>query len=309
MIVWGVDRIIVFNKIIALFLIILIGVYGTKKHIINDDVNKGLRRILLEITLPLLVINSFSFSFDEGMGRNIITAFIYSILFMILGGIISYILLKPLKGEKKKILHFANFFSNCGFIGFPIINSIFGAEGVVYTSIFNMVFTIFLWTYGVMIFSDKLSKENIKKVLLNPSIIAVYIGIPIMIFNIKLPASILDTTKIVGDMTAPISMIIVGSILSKVKIKSIFKEASVYYGALIKLIVIPLAIYMIKLIIKDNSSVIDTIIVIQAMPAAAMTSIFAADFDKEKEYGAIVVFVTTLLSIITIPVIVKVIGL
>ena len=88
---------IVFNKIIALFLIILIGVYGTKKHIINDDVNKGLRRILLEITLPLLVINSFSFSFDEGMGRNIITAFIYSILFMILGGIISYILLKPLK--------------------------------------------------------------------------------------------------------------------------------------------------------------------------------------------------------------------
>ncbi|EEH98975.1 MULTISPECIES: AEC family transporter [Clostridium] len=303
------DRIIVFNKIIALFLIILIGVYGTKKHIINDDVNKGLRRILLEITLPLLVINSFSFSFDEGMGRNIITAFIYSILFMILGGIISYILLKPLKGEKKKILHFANFFSNCGFIGFPIINSIFGAEGVVYTSIFNMVFTIFLWTYGVMIFSDKLSKENIKKVLLNPSIIAVYIGIPIMIFNIKLPASILDTTKIVGDMTAPISMIIVGSILSKVKIKSIFKEASVYYGALIKLIVIPLAIYMIKLIIKDNSSVIDTIIVIQAMPAAAMTSIFAADFDKEKEYGAIVVFVTTLLSIITIPVIVKVIGL
>lgn len=303
------DRIIVFNKIIALFLIILIGVYGTKKHIINDDVNKGLRRILLEITLPLLVINSFSFSFDEGMGRNIITAFIYSILFMILGGIISYILLKPLKGEKKKILHFANFFSNCGFIGFPIINSIFGAEGVVYTSIFNMGFTIFLWTYGVMIFSDKLSKENIKKVLLNPSIIAVYIGIPIMIFNIKLPASILDTTKIVGDMTAPISMIIVGSILSKVKIKSIFKEASVYYGALIKLIVIPLAIYMIKLIIKDNSSVIDTIIVIQAMPAAAMTSIFAADFDKEKEYGAIVVFVTTLLSIITIPVIVKVIGL
>lgn len=300
---------IVFNKIIALFSIILIGVYGTKKHIINDDVNKGLRRILLEITLPLLVINSFSFSFDEGMGRNIITAFIYSILFMILGGIISYILLKPLKGEKKKILHFANFFSNCGFIGFPIINSIFGAEGVVYTSIFNMVFTIFLWTYGVMIFSDKLSKENIKKVLLNPSIIAVYIGIPIMIFNIKLPASILDTTKIVGDMTAPISMIIVGSILSKVKIKSIFKEASVYYGALIKLIVIPLAIYMIKLIIKDNSSVIDTIIVIQAMPAAAMTSIFAADFDKEKEYGAIVVFVTTLLSIITIPVIVKVIGL
>lgn len=299
---------IVLNKIISLFLIILIGVYGSKKNIINEEINKGLRRILLEITLPLLVINSFSFEFSDGMGKNVLTAFIYSITFMALGAIISYIFLFPLKGEKKKILHFANVFSNCGFIGFPIINSLYGAEGVVYTSIFNMVFTIALWTYGVMIFSDKMSKEKIKKVLVNPAIIAVYIGIPIMLLNIKLPTFLLDTTKIVGDMTAPISMIIVGSILSKVRIKDVFKEISIYYEALIKLIIIPLILFLIKIIIKDNTTVINTIIVLQAMPAAAMTSIFAADFNKEKEYSAKVVFITTLLSIITIPIITKIIN-
>jgi malate permease and related proteins len=298
----------VLNKIISLFLIILIGAYGTRKSIINEEVNKGLRKILLEITLPLLVINSFSFEFSEGMGRNVLISFIYSIAFMIVGAIISYIFLFPFKGEKKKILHFANVFSNCGFIGFPIINSIFGAEGVVYTSIFNMVFTIALWTYGVMIFSDKMSKENLKKVLLNPAIIAVYLGIPMMLFNIKLPAFLLDTTKIVGDMTAPISMIIVGSILSKVKIKDVFKEFSIYYGSLIKLIIIPLGLLIIKKVLNDNSTIINTIIIVQAMPAAAMTSIFAADFNKEEEYSAIVVFITTLLSIITIPIIAKIIN-
>ncbi|MDY2631812.1 MULTISPECIES: AEC family transporter [unclassified Clostridium] len=299
---------IVLNKIISLFLIILIGVYGSKKNIINEEINKGLRRILLEVTLPLLVINSFSFEFSDGMGKNVLTAFIYSITFMALGAIISYIFLFPLKGEKKKILHFANVFSNCGFIGFPIINSLYGAEGVVYTSIFNMVFTIALWTYGVMIFSDKMSKKKIKKVLVNPAIIAVYIGIPIMLLNIKLPSFLIDTTKIVGDMTAPISMIIVGSILSKVRIKDVFKEVSIYYEALIKLIIIPLILFLIKIIIKDNTTVINTIIVLQAMPAAAMTSIFAADFNKEKEYSAKVVFITTLLSIITIPIITKIIN-
>lgn len=299
---------VVLNKIISLFLIILIGVYGTKKNIINEEINKGLRRILLEITLPLLVINSFSFEFSAGMGKNVLMSFIYSVAFMVLGGIISYIFLFHIKGEKKKILHFANVFSNCGFIGFPIINSLYGAEGVVYTSIFNMVFTIALWTYGIMIFSDKLSKENIKKVLLNPAIIAVYIGIPMMLFKIKLPSFILDTTKIVGDMTAPISMIIVGSILAKVKIKEVFKEGSIYYGSLIKLIIIPFILIIIKLLLKDNSIIINTIIVIQAMPAAAMTSILAADFNKEKEYASIVVFITTLLSIITIPIISKIIG-
>lgn len=299
---------LVFNKIISLFLIILIGVYGTRKNIINEEVNRGLRRILLEITLPLLVINSFTFDFGDGMGRNIFTSFIYSIVFMAIGGIISYILLIPMKSEKKKILHFANVFSNCGFIGFPIINSLYGAEGVVYTSIFNMVFTVVLWTYGIMIFSDKVSRENIKKVLVNPAIIAVYVGIPMMIFNIKLPSAILDTTKIVGDMTAPISMIIVGSILSKVNIKDTFKEISVYYGALIKLVLIPLILIGIKFVLKDNSSIINIIIIIQAMPAAAMTSILAADFNKEKEYSAIVVFITTLLSIVTIPIIARIIS-
>lgn len=299
---------VVLNKIISLFLIILIGVYGTKKNIINEEVNKGLRRILLEITLPLLVINSFSFDFAEGMGKNVFISFIYSIVFIAIGGIISYILLIPMKGEKKKILHFANVFSNCGFIGFPIINSLYGAEGVVYTSIFNMIFTIVIWTYGVMIFSDKISKENIKKVLVNPAIIAVYIGIPMMLFKIKLPSAILDTTKIVGDMTAPISMIIVGSILSKINIKDVFKEVSVYYGSLIKLVLIPLGLIGIKAVLRDTSNIINTIIIIQAMPAAAMTSIFAADFNKEKEYSAIVVFITTLLSIVTIPIIARIIS-
>lgn len=298
---------VILNKILGLFLIMLIGVYGTKKEIITEEVNKGLRKILLEITLPLLIVNSFTFTFDDSMKKNVFMAFIYSAIFMLIGGIISYIFLIPLKSEKKKILHFANVFSNCGFIGFPLINSIYGAEGVVYTSIFNMIFTIALWTYGVMIFTNSISKENIKKVFVNPAVIAVYIGIIIMVFKITLPIFIIDTTKIVGDMTAPISMIIVGSILSKVKIQDIFKELSIYYGALIKLIIIPSILYLISLLIKDRSNVINTLIILQGMPAAAMTSILAADYNKEKEYSAIVVFVTTLLSMFTIPILAQII--
>ena len=298
-------KMIVLKEIMSLFLIILIGVYGEKRNIISDEVNEGLRKILLEITLPLLIINSFNFTFEEGMKGNVIIAFIYSIAFFIIGIIISHIFLIIIKGEKKKILHFANIFSNCGFIGFPIINSLFGAEGMVYGSIFNTIFNVFLWTYGIMIFSNKITKDNIKNVILNPSIIAVYIGISMMLFNIKLPSFILESTKLVGNMTAPISMIIIGVMLAKVNIKDIFKEPSVYYGALIKLVIIPCILYIIKLFLKDNSTIINTAILIQAMPAGAMTTIFSANFNKEKEYSTIVVFISTLLSVITIPIIVK----
>ena len=293
------------KEITSLFLIMLIGVYGKRKNIINEEINIGLRKILLEITLPLLVINSFSFDFQDEMKRNILIAFIYSIAFFIIATIISYIFLIPIKGDKKRILHFANVFSNCGFIGFPVINNLYKAEGMVYGSIFNMVFTIFLWTYGIIIFSNKINKKNIKKVFSNPSIVAVYIGISMMLLNIKPHSFILESMKMVGNMTTPISMIIVGGILAKVKVKDLFKEVSIYYGAVIKLILIPLTLYIIKLFLKDNSTIINTIIILQAMPAAAMTSIFAANFNKEKEYSAVVVFLSTLLSIISIPLIVS----
>ncbi|WP_288222041.1 AEC family transporter [uncultured Clostridium sp.] len=293
------------KEITSLFLIMLIGVYGKRKNIINEEINIGLRKILLEITLPLLVINSFSFDFQDEMKRNILIAFIYSIAFFIIATIISYIFLIPIKGDKKRILHFANVFSNCGFIGFPVINNLYKAEGMVYGSIFNMVFTIFLWTYGIIIFSNKINKKNIKKVFSNPSIVAVYIGISMMLLNIKPPSFILESMKMVGNMTTPISMIIVGGILAKVKVRDLFKEVSIYYGAVIKLILIPLTLYIIKLFLKDNSTIINTIIILQAMPSAAMTSIFAANFNKEKEYSAVVVFLSTLLSIISIPLIVS----
>lgn len=298
---------IVFKEIISLFLIILVGIYGKKRNIINEEVNVGLRKILLEITLPLLVINSFNFEFESGMEINIILAFIYSIVFMIIGAVISYIFLIPIKHESKKILHFANVFSNCGFIGFPVVNLLFGAEGMVYASIFNMIFSVAVWTYGVMIFSNKISKDNIKNVFLNSSIVAVYIGILIMIFNIKLPDFIIESMRIVGNMTTPISMIIIGVILADVSAKNMLKDVTIYYGSFIKLILIPLTLYGVKLIFNYNSTIIDTIIVLQAMPAAAMTSIFAANFNKEKEYSAVIVFISTLLSIITIPIIVKMI--
>ncbi len=296
---------IVLKEIMSLFLIILIGVYSKKRKIINEEINFGLRKILLEITLPLLIINSFNFSFQDEMKSNVLISFIYSVAFFIVGIIVSYVCLIPIKSDKKKILHFANVFPNCGFVGFPIINSLFGAEGMIYGSIFNTVFNIFLWTYGVIIFSNKVSKSNIKKIFLNPSIIAVYIGIFMMIFNIKLPSFILESTKLVGNMTTPISMMIVGVMLADVKLKDIFKQGTIYYGSIIKLIVIPISLYFIKLLLKDNSTIINTIILIQAMPAATMTTIFSIDFNKEKEYSAIVVFISTLLSIITIPIMVR----
>lgn len=295
----------VFQQIVSLFIIILIGFYGGKRNIIDETFTSKLSTLLLEIATPLLIISSFSFTFTEDIKKNVIKAFFYSvIIFLATPLLVKPLFLKNNKG-KRDILQFAMVFSNCGFMGFPVAASVFGSEGVMYASIFNMIFNVFVWTYGVMLFSDTNNIKDIKKILNNPGIISSIIGILIMIFSIKIPIVLLDTIKMVGGLTTPVSMLIIGSLLSRANLKRLVKDGSLYYGSFIKLIFIPIVIYLVSLLFKENSIVIKTLILMQAMPAGAMTSLFAESFNKEKEYSALIVSFSTLLSVVTIPLIIK----
>ena len=299
------DLTVIINGVIALFLIMLIGVYGSKRKIITPTINKGLTNILLGISLPCLVVSSFIFDMNDDLKSNIIKCFIYSPISLIITMIVSYIALYPIKSDKKIIMQFANVFSNCGFVGFPIIYSIFGNEGIIYASIFNMFFTIAVWTYGVMLFNGNIDKKDLKKVLLNPSIIAVIIGLIIMIFKINIPDVLYSTLELVGGLTSPLSMIIIGVILGNANILKYLKDYTIYYSSLLKLILLPCILILVSRIINDTSMVSKTLIIITAMPAAAMTSILAENFDKEKEYSAVIVFITTLIFLVTFPMLLK----
>lgn len=295
----------VIKQIISLFIIALIGFYGRKKGIIDDALSKGLSRLLLEISTPLLIISSFGFTKDPSMAGNIIKAFVYGFIIFAVTPILVNILFGKIEARKKKILVFANVFSNCGFMGFPLAQSVMGHEGVVYASIFNMYFNIVLWTYGIMLFNDTKELKEVKKLATNPGIIAALIGIIIMIFSIQIPPILLDTMKTVGGLTTPISMLIIGSLLASTDFSKAVKDATIYYGSIVKLILIPGLIFAATIVFKENSIVLKTFILMQAMPAAATTSLFAENFDSEKEYSALIVSVTTLLSMITLPLVIR----
>ena len=295
----------IIKQIISLFIIALIGFYGRKKNIIDETLTKGLSKLLLEITLPLLIVSSFSFTFTPSMGSNILKAFIYGLAIFIITPLFTKLLLIKTDKRKKNILQFALVFSNCGFMGFPLAQSVFGEEGIIYTSIFNMFFNFFIWTYGVMLYSEVNDFKEIKKVFKNPGIIAVFIGLFVMLFSIKIPIVLLSTIKTVGGLTTPISMLIIGSLLAVTNFREAAKDINIYYGSFIKLLLIPIALYFISVFFHERSIVMKTFILMQAMPAAAMTSIFAESFNKEKEFSALIVSFSTLFSIVTLPIIIK----
>ncbi|KOA21483.1 putative transporter YfdV [Clostridium homopropionicum DSM 5847] len=299
----------IMNQVIILFLIVGVGYYSRKRNIINDEINKGLTKLLLEVTMPLMIVASFDYSFSKELMKNIIYMLLYSSLIHGALILISRILYNKYSKEKKDILRFATVFSNCGFMGFPVVGSIFGKIGILYASIFNIPYNILSWTFGIMLYTENKDSKNLKKVLLNPGIIAVIIGIILFIFSIKIPQTIYSTIKLVGDITTPLSMIIVGVMIAEVDFKKIFKKSSLYYIAFVRLILVPILTFAILKIIRVEELLIDVAIVIEAMPAAAVTAIFAEAYSKEPELASEIVFFTTFLSVVSIPVIFKILNI
>lgn len=293
----------VFNTVIILFSIMCVGFYGRRKNIINDTLSKGLNEVLLRITLPLMIIGSFITIDSENLGKNMISIFLLSMIIHVFLIFISKYLFIKFPKDKLAVLRFVAIFSNCGFMGFPVLKSAYGDLGVLYGSIFNIPFYIFVWTFGVALFTDKKDPHVLKKIFFNPGIVAVAIGLILFITNIKVPVSIVSSMKLVGDMTTPLSMIIIGYMISGVKLKEIFKEGSLYYGSFIRLILAPAITYLLFNLIGADKIVTHVAVIIEAMPVAATCAIYAQGANKDPKYASLAVFITTLLSLVTIPLI------
>jgi predicted permease len=201
----------------------------------------------------------------------------------------------------KRVMRFITIFSNCGFMGYPVIESIYGKTGLFYTVVFNIPFTVFFWTVGVMLFTDKKDLKSTVKMVINPGIVATLIGLTLFLFSIELPYAIYKACDLVGSMTTPLSMLVIGSMLADIDIKDVFSGFAIYYATIVRLLAIPLAVYGMLRLFDVQGILLGIPVITMAMPAAAGTSIFAQKYDADFAFSSRCVFITTALSLITIP--------
>lgn len=250
------------------------------------------------------------------MGNNdakieiLIQVFIVGICVYIMLPIIGFIIAKIIKVKKSQegIYIFMTIFSNIGFMGFPVMKSIFGDESIFYTAIFNMIFNLLVFTLGIFLMSygkEKKVKINPKD-LLSPGIISSIIAILIFLLNIKMPIIISNTVQMVGNMTTPLAMIMIGSTLATINIKSIFTDKKIYIYTFIKQLLLPILAYPILKYSISNDLVLGITLIILAMPVGNSAVIFSYEYDGDIELAAKVIFITTALSVITIPAIVSI---
>ena len=297
---------VIVNQVFILFLAMGVGFVANKTGIINAEVNKKLSELLLKIVSPFLVITSFSIEFSREMLINAVIVFTVAFAAHVISAILAYFVFLKFKEDEKKVYKYSMVFSNCAFMGFPVLESLFGKNGIFYGSIYLVTFTIFMWTYGVMLFTECKDLKTIKKAMKTPGIISVLIGMVIFVFQIKLPVPIYKTLEMIGSMNTPIAMLVIGNLLAGIDFKKAFVGKGMYLAVTMRILVVPIAAILIMKLVGLTGDVLGACSALVAMPVAANTAIFAEMYDCNAPLASRCVAISTLMSIFTIPLVIAI---
>ncbi|MBO5099422.1 MAG: AEC family transporter [Clostridia bacterium] len=292
-------------QVLIIFILISIGFILTKSNKLNENGVKQLTDILLIIVTPCVIIQAYQKEFDVNYLKGLFMAAIASAIIHIIAVIVSYIFFKKEESLRYRVSRFSSICSNCGFMAIPLLSAALGSDGVFYGSSYLVIFTLFYWTFGVYICTEDIKKcLSLKSILINPGVIGVIIGLVLFFTQIKLPYVLSESVSFMASLNTPLAMLILGSYLVKVDVKKAFKNTAMYFVCFVRLILIPLLAVFILSLLKIDPGVSKAVLICAACPVATVTSLFATKYDLDSVYASETVAISTIISILTIPLII-----
>lgn len=300
----------VFNQTMILFILIFIGFIIKKKNIITNQMTKDLSGLILNVTLPFMMITAMNYTFSLEMFKNSMLTLLFGAVSYGIVIIVAAIFNKVFKPNElqKGVYSFLIVFPNTGFMGFPVLNAMFGDVGIFYGAIYNLLFNLLTWTLGIKYLTahnaDKDKSSSGLKNFINPGFIAVFIGLLVFISPVKLPNIIYTPLKLIGDTTTPLAMLVAGSMLADIKISEVLGNKKLYILAAIRLLLAPISMLLILSIFNVPDIIRGILVVLSGMPSAVNTAIFATRYNSDSKLASQGIFITTLLNILTAPLII-----
>jgi len=301
------------NTVVTMFAILVVGYVLGKMGVINPTASKNLSKLIIVIGQPALIISSISsksYSADT-FSLAMISLVIAFAVHIIMAGMAYLACIKMKDQDERKITEFAMIFGNLGFLGIPVLGALFPDNGAFVASFFIVAFNILLWIIGLGIIARKRDdvKLTFKKALINKGTVPSLIGfiiyfIPAFWPTFRLPDFASSTVSYLGSLCTPISMLIIGALLSGRSMKQIFGSGKVYYLCLFKLLVIPLIFCVIMKILGFSNFWVLFTAAVTAMPSASSTSMFAELYDTAPGFSAQCVGTSTLLSLASMPLVI-----
>ena len=290
---------------VILFTIVVLGYALCKLGYMGDKFDQKLSSIVIDVTCPALILSSVMGA--ELPDRSLILpllgiSFLTYILLLVYGFWVPRFVSKS--RDEQGMIGFALMFANVGFIGYPIVSAIFGPKAVFYAALLNIPNTFFIFTAGVMLVKGEHNMKSLSaKVLFSPAMIAAFVAALMVAFGVRTPDIIARPVTMVGNITIPAALMVIGSSMARLPLKEIIGSPKVYVASLLRLVVVPLSVYFLFRFygVSDVINNINTVII--AMPVASYGTMFCMKYGRNPSLMTEMTFITTLGSILTIPLI------
>ncbi len=296
--------ILLMEQIIQLFLMIFMGFLIVKAKLLNSEDSKILSIIVLYLIIPCVIINAFQVDYTPQTVKGLLIALVGSVMTQVILLIVVSILGRVFHLNEVEVASI--YYSNSGNLIVPIVTFILGKEWVLYGCVFMSVQLVFIWTHCKKIISRE-STYDWRKIVLNINMISIAIGIVLFLTRIHLPAIINNTLSAVGSMIGPASMIVTGMLFAGMDFKQIFANKRVYFVSFFRLIIVPvIALFLIKCsqlsTFSSNGNKLMLIVFLAIItPSASTVTQMCQVYENDSQYASAINVVTTLLAIVTMP--------
>lgn len=302
---------IVLQQMLVLFAMMAIGMFLWKKQWIDEKGQKSISKLVVNIFNPLLLINSIAgYDFANAtvdIGQNLIFVGVYFLMLFAAGFVITVLL--RLKRPQKQFYQMMMLFSNIGFIGIPLVTALLGKEYVLYVAFYILVYNVLLYTYGIYLAiksnggGEGKSVEFPVKKILNPGVFGCVAAILIFVCKIELPKAVVSFVEYMGNTCIPLSMILIGVSVAQMDARQLFSNWKMYLFLAVKLLVIPICAALVCRQLPVDRGIYQVFILECAVPIGSIISLVAQEYGAEDNSTTIGVVLSTLLSVITIPVV------
>ncbi|MBP3378024.1 MAG: AEC family transporter [Clostridia bacterium] len=293
------------TTIATLALLLLTGFIGGKTKILDEVSTERLSTLILKIGQPFLIIGSF-FGLEYSQ-ENLKTGFLILALGLCMNAgmaVLAFFFAKPIRDmDERKLSEFSMFFSNCGFVGFPILYSIMGEIGLFYGAFYLVSYNLFVWTWGLVILARGRRDIKItpKKIILNFGTLPCVIGILLFSVNVPIPEYVKELASYLGGLCTPISMLIAGANIARRSLKKMLTSGKVYWVSAVKLLIMPIIVTLVTWALGLPDYMVIFGCVMAAMPGPTVVTMFGEMYRISPGYAAELVGASTIMSVVTIP--------
>ena len=286
-------------QVVILFLVVLVGMLCRRLRYFTDETIRGVTQLVVNITLPVLTVYNMQRPFEMRVLVNFLLTLGISLLAILAALLGAFFLFRNRPHDKRAVLMNMQGFSNCGFMGYPIILAV-NPDWMIYAVAYNIAFVFVTWTVGVSLFQGR-QNISIRRVMLNPNVISAFIGFALFCLNITLPDILSQTLSLVGGLTTPLSMLLIGTRICGIRLGDL-RDKDYHLAAALRLVALPLLVYAALRPLHLDTAVWSTIFLLTAMPCGTLTAMQAELYGGDTHFAARAIAYSTLLSLATVPV-------